>query len=344
MRLLIITQIVDEENFILGFFHRWIEEFAKHFTEVVVIAGRVGVHHLPPNVRIYSFREGVSASSLSRLWNLWKLSATFFPKADAVLFHMAPEFVVASLPFLLWYRTRSALWYAHKSVTWKLRLAEMAVDSVFSSSQESFRLPSMKLEITGHSIDTDLFQPGKDPNPSECIIMTAGRISPVKQHEVLIEAARLLLERGTQFKLLIAGAPIYQEDSDYHSKLKKKVKDYGLEPVVEFLGPVEQDVLAKLYRKADAFVNLSATGSLDKAVLEAMAAGVPVLTSNPAFQPLLPARYYLERLDPELVAERLLAMEGELHPALNLRSIILESHDLKTNIKKISEALSSPSP
>ena len=41
MRLLIFTQRVDREDENLGSFHRWIEEFAKHFDSVSVIAGRV---------------------------------------------------------------------------------------------------------------------------------------------------------------------------------------------------------------------------------------------------------------------------------------------------------------
>ena len=54
MKLLIVTQIVDKNDPILGFFHRWIEEFAKHVEHIEVICLKEGKHKLPSNVHIHS--------------------------------------------------------------------------------------------------------------------------------------------------------------------------------------------------------------------------------------------------------------------------------------------------
>lgn len=54
MRLLVVTQAVDKQDPVLGFFHRWLEEFAKHADQLIVICLREGTHSLPSNVRIYS--------------------------------------------------------------------------------------------------------------------------------------------------------------------------------------------------------------------------------------------------------------------------------------------------
>lgn len=55
MKLLIITQTVNTEDPVLGFFVRWIEEFAKHAETVEVICLKEGSHaFLPSNVRVYS--------------------------------------------------------------------------------------------------------------------------------------------------------------------------------------------------------------------------------------------------------------------------------------------------
>ena len=54
MKLLIVTQAVDINNPILGFFHRWIEEFSKNCEKVTVIALGVGEYKLPQNVNILS--------------------------------------------------------------------------------------------------------------------------------------------------------------------------------------------------------------------------------------------------------------------------------------------------
>ena len=54
MRLLILTQKVDINDDILGFFHRWIEEFAKRCEKVIVICLQEGRHDLPSNVKVLS--------------------------------------------------------------------------------------------------------------------------------------------------------------------------------------------------------------------------------------------------------------------------------------------------
>ena len=54
MKLLILTQKVDKNDPILGFFHRWVEEFARHCEQVTVIALGVGEYDLPQNVRVFS--------------------------------------------------------------------------------------------------------------------------------------------------------------------------------------------------------------------------------------------------------------------------------------------------
>ena len=54
MKLLIITQKVDINDPVLGFFHRWLEEFAKHYEFVTVICLEKGEHRLPENVKVLS--------------------------------------------------------------------------------------------------------------------------------------------------------------------------------------------------------------------------------------------------------------------------------------------------
>ena len=63
MRLLIITQKVDEDDPILGFFRRWIIEFSKHFEAVTVICLEEGKHVLPSNVKILSLEKVKSQKS-----------------------------------------------------------------------------------------------------------------------------------------------------------------------------------------------------------------------------------------------------------------------------------------
>lgn len=47
MNLLIITQKIDQNDDVLGFFHRWVEEFSKYCELVIVICLQKGEYDLP---------------------------------------------------------------------------------------------------------------------------------------------------------------------------------------------------------------------------------------------------------------------------------------------------------
>ena len=137
-RLLIITQNVDEEDQLLGFFVSWIREFQKHFSGVTVVALRAP-------------QKNWLRLLLQILWHV--------PRHDAVFVHMAPMFAILAAPWARVWGKRIGLWYTHKAVTWKLRIAKKFVNVIFTASPESFRLPSKKVIVTGHGIDTELFKP-----------------------------------------------------------------------------------------------------------------------------------------------------------------------------------------
>ena len=71
MRLLIVSQKVDIEDPILGFFHGWLLEFAKQCEEVTVIGLEVGKYALPKNVKVYSLGKEAGQSRLKYLFRLW---------------------------------------------------------------------------------------------------------------------------------------------------------------------------------------------------------------------------------------------------------------------------------
>ena len=102
----------------------------------------------------------------------------------------------------------------------------------------------------------------------------------------MIEAAWLLQNDGFDFRLRIVGEA-YAEERAYAQELHEMVDSLRLNDVVEFAGAVPFHAVVAEYQRASLMLNLSQTGSVDKALLEAMACGVPVLTSNEAFQPIL---------------------------------------------------------
>ena len=101
---------------------------------------------------------------------------------------MCPEYVLAAAPTNRIFRKKSVLWYTHREVSLKLRLAAKLVDKIFTASKESFRLPSKKVVIAGHGIDIEHFKPrGSSASGDTLKLLSVGRVSPSKDLMFLIE-------------------------------------------------------------------------------------------------------------------------------------------------------------
>lgn len=336
-----VTQKVDKNDENLGFFHRWLEEFAKFTDGVRVIALQEGVHSLPKNVSVFTF--GKRNSRIAKLWKFWELFSYHYARTDAVFFHMIPEYVMAAAPFLVSLKKPSGLWYVHKSVTPTLRWAERMVDWIFTASELSFRLPSLRVLYTGHAIDTGTFRPipnSQFPVSSSGIrLLILGRISPVKDIETAIRACEVLKNTWQRaWTLSIVGGPLMPRDNDYLESLKKMVKEKQLEHYVSFHGSIPYNEVPSAYLDHDIFISMSTTGSMDKSVLEAMSSGLTIITANEAFKSLLPETYFLETRSPEFLAEHIKILADEPRPNLTLRRLVEEKHGLENTIQKIINA------
>lgn len=279
MKLLICTQAVDIEDSDLGFFVRWIQEFAKHCEKITVVCLREGKYELPHNVEVVVLGK---TSRILQTVRLWRLCISHRHDYDAVFVHMNPEYIVAV--GFLWrlMRKHIALWYTHKSVTLRLRVAVAFAESIFTASKESFRLQSRKVHVMGHGIDTDFFSPDSSITRGDWAL-SVGRLMPSKRHDLAILWA---VREGRALR--IAG-----EGPERHY-LETLAHELGAR--VRFLGGLTQTQLRDEYRKAACMVHTSETGSLDKVVLEALACGLPVRTSDQSLK-------LLENVHPSYVRE-----------------------------------------
>ncbi|MBI2055903.1 MAG: glycosyltransferase family 4 protein [Candidatus Sungbacteria bacterium] len=342
MKLIIVTQKVDKEDENLGAFYYWFVMLSSRVEKLVIIADSVGETEFPANVEICELGKKKGYGSLHRLFRLWEFFWKHYGNSDAIFFHQIPEYAIAAAPFLFLRKKTTALWYAHKSVTNRLKLAEKLVDYVFTSSEAGFRLPSKKVFYVGQAINTALFKPGAVNMFGERMLrlVTIGRIAPVKNYEIIINACAILKDTWKEpWRLSVVGGPIFPRDHEYFSALKKLVHDKGLTHVVEFLGSKPYSAVPEILREHDFFLNVSATGSLDKAVFEAMACGLTVLTANEAYRSILPPRYFLEHTSPDFLAGRIKALAGDARPNAELRSIVLERHSLEKTVDRIFQIL-----
>ena len=308
MRLLIVTQVVDTEDPVLGFFVRWIEEFSKHCEKITVVCLRKGKYAFPKHVEVISLGEG---HRVRRAFELCSISVGRRNEYDAVFAHMSPEFAVAAGWLWRLMGKSVGLWYTHKSVTMWLRIAVFLSHYVFTASKESFRLLSSKLIVTGHGIDTDFFAP--NPNIARRdYLVSVGRLSKSKRHELGIEAAVLA---AREIKVIGEGP---EEEA-----LKDRARE--LHARVEFLGGVPQQEVRDIYTKAIALVHTSETGSLDKVVLEALATNLPVVSTSEAMCDL-PVTYSHDT--PEAIARAL----TEATMPRERRGMIVSKHSLSSTV------------
>lgn len=341
MKLLIITQKVDKNDAILGFFHSWIEEFSKHFENILVVCLERGEYELPGNVVVYSLGkdEGVSRSVYLRrfYYYIFKLQNDY----DAVFVHMNPVYVILGGLFWRVWQKKITLWYTHKKVDWKLKVATLLSNKIFTASYESFRLKSKKINIIGHGIDTDFFTAGHEERTIP--LLTVGRISLVKRLEVAISTMGILKNKEITYTIVGKDLP-----NKYLENLLKLCRSKDLTQKIFFEDAVTHEVLKNRYlQKADIFVHTSETGSLDKAVLEAMSCGVIPITSSEAFYDLLKEYkdiLIFEKGSPETLAkkiETLLQIGNKEKEEIrkNLREKIVQNHNLHKLIHNLSEEI-----
>ncbi len=345
--LLIIAQKVDEHDDLLGFFVDWIREFAKHFDNVSVITLLSGKFDLPGNVQIYSLGKEDNAPKLLQAARFYKFLFLLVPKSNGIFAHMSPVFAIAAWPAAFIFRRKIVLWYLHRSVTFKLRLAEKLCFKIVTAAKESLRIKSDKIVETGHGINIDRFKTERNWNDlglRRLNVLSIGRISKIKNYETIVKAAGILKNKNINFKLTIVGRPVMPGDFSYQRELEDLVKELGLKDVVDFKGFIPYNQTPDYYKECDIFVNLTPTGGIDKAVLEAMAAGCLVFVSNEAF------KKYFGPYAPQLIFEY--GDDKDLFEKINnirnlpvdrineIKSFLVNSvrsnHDIKTTIQKIS--------
>jgi len=98
-----------------------------------------------------------------------------------------------------------------------------------------------------------------------------------------------------------------------------------------FAGSISYKNIPKFYADGDLFVNFSDMGSVDKVILEAVATGLLVLTSNEAFRDILPEKYLTEK-----ALEKIITL-SKAKKDESLRECIIKDYSLKNLIEKIKQ-------
>ncbi|OGF26955.1 hypothetical protein A2331_02555 [Candidatus Falkowbacteria bacterium RIFOXYB2_FULL_34_18] len=372
MKLLILTQKIDKNDDLLGFFYAWVGEFAKYYKKITVICLYRGESDLPENVKVLSLgKENLSSREVPDKGRYVSLFYCFTVKLlyilnfyryiwqerknyDRVFIHMNPEYGVLGGWVWKLMGKKMVMWYTHKAVNLKLRIAEKFVSTVFTASADSFQLNSKKARVVGHGVDVDKFagRPPEADQPkyneklmAENSVLYVGRISKIKNQMLLVRAADYLVNKKDiwNFKFNFIGEPVYDRDKKYFEEIKRFIKDKKIQEYIEFSGKVSHNNMPREYQNADLLVNLCPTGGMDKAVLEAMSCERGVIAFNKTFEKLL-GKYQEELIlsneDPEELGEKInkflnKSEEEKKSIGKNLREEIIENHSMEKLIKNL---------
>lgn len=347
MNLLIITQKVDADDDVLGFFHGWIEKFSEKFELINVICLQKGNYSFSNNVSVFSLGKEEYQSKIKYIYRFYKYIFSLRHKYEVVFVHMNIEYVFLGGLFWWMMGKKIALWFAHKKGSFLRKIAVILAHRVLSVSKESFAgSDDKKFRAMGHGINTEIFKCASfDSRPNRLKkIVSIGRISPVKGYDILLAAIHHLVyqlnEKG--FVVELVGAAANAEDVKYIEHLKDSINQLKIGENVVFKGSLANNKILPVLCSADVFVSMQCIGGAGKSFLEAMSCGIPTVVCTPVFNQYLGEAqnlFFYNGTDKNL-ADKLqkclnLSVENRIIYSQLLRKIVAEHHNLDNLIDKI---------
>lgn len=239
---------------------------------------RVVLDHPPRGLRDY----------LVIVWRLFMMLRTAAPKAVITFTHYANVLgLSAALAANVPIRVAS-----HRNPRWTYPGAVRLLDSLFGilgvysrivavseTTAETFRTLPRRYHRRIVVVPNGVAAPSGDGSGVRCryripddhlFALAVGRLAYQKNHEILLRA----LARVERVSLVIAG------EGELRDHLERIAREFGLENRVHFAGEVGKQVVADMMLAADFFLMPSRFEGLSNALLEALAAGLPVVVSD----------------------------------------------------------------
>jgi glycosyltransferase involved in cell wall biosynthesis len=150
---------------------------------------------------------------------------------------------------------------------------------------KNYDIPAWKIKVIFNGVDLEKFKPAEDKarfkwalgfSEKDLLILYVGRLYSRKGLPTLISAIPPVVRKARNARFLISGKGLSGEEK----KLKSYVEKFKVTQNVVFLGYYPDEKLSSLYKAADIFVFPSVYENMPFAMLEALASGLPVVTTR----------------------------------------------------------------
>ncbi len=203
-----------------------------------------------------------------------------------ISFNFFPEFIKKSDLFFLKTLMPRSIRRADKIITVSRNERRQIIDF--------YKIPAEKVDFTYNGVDFERFAKEFSTEEKEKIrakyklpekfLLYVGTMQPRKNVPALVATLRSLYDKyGTGgLKLVIVGN---RQARNFDERIDEAIKKYNLRNDVIFPGWVEDEDLPAFYKLADCFVFVSLYEGFGIPVVEAMAAGLPVVSSDKSCLP-----------------------------------------------------------
>ncbi|MHC4553769.1 MAG: glycosyltransferase family 4 protein [Planctomycetota bacterium] len=135
-------------------------------------------------------------------------------------------------------------------------------------------MPNMDIDVIPNGVDVQCYHPASQKKTGGRInLLSVGRLITRKRIGWLIDAVGLAVQEGLDVRLNVVG------EGNLLANLQKKVADMRLFERVVFMGLVQRHQMPEIYRANDIFVMASQHEGMSNAMLEAIASGLPIITT-----------------------------------------------------------------
>ena len=140
----------------------------------------------------------------------------------------------------------------------------------FNALPKKWQSKTVLFPVNGVAIE-NITLTKKDEVRNNFLVLTAGKLIKIKGFDLAIKSFKIFTENNPNSKLIIAG------DGPELDKLKKLAKNLGIEEKVVFMGWIKHKILIDEIANSDIFLFCSLRDGGGAVVVEAMAAGKPVI-------------------------------------------------------------------